>query len=172
MVAYCKRYVRNLKPDGIPDDNNCSEVASGKWVSCSSLSDLGCFSTIPFGALTLNNYLDKAWALQKSHNVFLMTDATPAWMEQQRATISSSWKIFSLPAIDRQNPQQGLNFFASVAIARKCGALVGNWFSGVSMLVHESMCYAHSNKLGECPPTYDVGNKHPSWILSQPYTVL
>ena len=171
MVAYCKGHVRNVKPDGTPDNNNCSEVASGKWVSCTSLSDLGCFSTIPFGALTLNNYLDKAWVLQKSHNIFLMTDATPTWLEQQRANISSSWKIFSLPAVDRQKPQQGLNFFASVAIARKCGALVGNWFSGVSMLVHESMCYAHSNKLGECPPTYDMGNTHPGWILSEPSPV-
>jgi hypothetical protein len=53
-------------------------------------------------------------------------------------------------------------------MAKRCGALVGNWMSGVSMLVHESMCVGHSNVLGECPPTYDVGNVHPQWIMNEP----
>ena len=90
-----------------------------------------------------------------------MTDATPEWLSIQKSNISSEWNIFTLPAVDRTNPNQGLNFFASVSIARRCGALVGNWFSGVSMLLHESMCFSHANIMGECPPTKDVGNTHP-----------
>ena len=168
MVKWCSERTRGVKADGHPDDSNCTIKATGEKVSCSSMGDLGCFAKIPFGALSLQNYLDKAWALQKTRNVFLMTDATSEWLNAQVKNISSEWNIYTLPAIERSDSRQGLNFFASVAIARRCSALVGNWLSGVTMLVHESMCFSHSNKMGECPPTWDVGNTHPSWCLGKP----
>ena len=167
MMKYCADRERGKKPNGSPDENNCYVKSTGEKVSCSTISDLGCFAKVPFGALTLQNYLDKAWNLQKTKNIFLMTDATPEWLDVQMSNITKDWNVFTLHAVNRQNSKQGLNFFASVTMARKCGALVGNWFSGVSMLVHESMCFAHANKMGECPPTWDVGNTHPPGCIGK-----
>jgi len=83
------------KKDNEPEE--CID-AKGKQFRCSTVEDLGCFRKVPFGALTLNDYLEKAYKINPTKNIFLMTDATPQWLEKQMATVSG-WKIYVLPAV-------------------------------------------------------------------------
>ena len=126
------------------------------------VEDLGCRGVNPFGALSLNDYLERSYKLLPTRNVFVMTD-DGAWLKQQKTLLpaEAGWNIYELPAPkERYSSANGLEFFTSVALARKCNALVGNFMSGVSMLVHEAMCVHHANKVGECPPVVDIGKEY------------
>lgn len=40
-------------------------------------------------------YLDAAWGIQPTHNIFVMTDS-PDWLQEEMKTIDPSWRIHTL----------------------------------------------------------------------------
>jgi hypothetical protein len=97
MTEYCKKIIRK---EGEEKDK-CINENVGKEIRCSEVQDLGCFNIIPFGSLTLMDYLEKAFLLNPTKNIFLMTDATPQWLEgQMRDAAIAGYNIFTLPAVD------------------------------------------------------------------------
>lgn len=144
--------------------DNCTSHTTGESQSCQGLSDYGCFSKNPFGALGLKDYLDAAWALQETRDVFVFTDDA-TWLERERKAVDQAWRIYSIASDgskDRENntpraTMNGVEFHASLKMAQTCQAFVGHWGSGVTHMVHNAMCYKHGNAvMGICPPTMDL----------------
>ena len=132
--------------------------------NCAELDDLGCFGLNPFGALRLSDYLERTQLLLNSSNIFVMSDDSD-WLaaEISHAVATSlplkkKWNIATIPAPkDRYSAENSLSFFSSLAMARSCGAFVGNFMSGVSEMIFNLMCFNHKHKIGECPPALDIG---------------
>ena len=144
--------------------DNCTSKKTGQKQSCQGLSDYGCFHPNPFGALTLQDYLDAAWSIHKTRNIFVLTDAQ-AWLQRQRATVNASWSIYSIASDgskDRANSapratMNGVEYHASIRMAQTCQAFVGHWGSGVSHMVRNAMCFRHGNTaLAQCPKVVDM----------------
>ena len=143
--------------------DNCTSNVDGHTQACQGLSDLGCFGKNPFGALLLQDYLDAAWSLQETRNVFVLTDAS-SWLEQQRALIGKEWNVYSIASAgskDRDSNSQratmnGVEFHASLRVAQMCSSFVGHWGSGVTHMVRNAMCWRHGNTLASCPKIIDL----------------
>lgn len=158
MKEYCANFTRNA------DGSECKD-REGVRVECIVLDDKGCFSLQPFGAIRLQAYLDMAWELQKTRTIFVMTD-DPEWLELEKKSISSEWVVASLGAgpnsrhhASENATAHGVDFWASVALAKACTAFVGHWVSEVAELVFYAMCMHHGeNNVGVCPPACDMGN--------------
>jgi hypothetical protein len=153
MIEYCRNYFK--REDGV-----CMNK-EGKQIDCQDIEDYGCFD-VPFGSLSLSDYLEKAWLLLKTRNIFVMTDDAE-WLLREKASVSKEWNIYGLSA--RENSRQhdsdfatenGVDFMASISIARQCQAFVGHWGSGVSHLVFQAMCFQHGLHTGHCPPACDM----------------
>lgn len=136
---------------------------------CGFLFNFGCWETLPFGALTLVDFLLKGQEIVPTASAaFVMTDDGP-WLESQIAALPSTntsvahWKVGMLPAngpearSDKNGTKYTLDFFASVAAARECSGFVGHWGSGVSQFVYSAMCFHHEDHTGQCPPAVDIG---------------
>ena len=147
--------------------DDCTSKTTGKKGACQGISDYGCFHANPFGALTLQDYLDAAWSIHKTRNVFVLTDAAD-WLRRERSRRPSNdtWAIYSIASDgskDRASDTpratlNGVEYHASVRMAQSCQALVGHWGSGVTHMVRNAMCFRHGNPpvLGVCPPTVDM----------------
>lgn len=131
-------------------------------------ADLGCDLDIPFGALTLEHYLNASAIVSRgTRNVFIMTDDGD-WLKREVTDLtsegkSSPWSIYVLPAPPNHRAvllENGVNFLASLEIARQCSGLVGHSRSAVTNALHKLMCFKHSKILGRCPPLYDFGTTH------------
>jgi hypothetical protein len=157
MNEFC-RSIRRIEGDKCERD--------GKEISCGSVSDLGCFSLHPFGGVSLQDYLDRASKLRNVKTAFVLTDDGP-WLEEQKKNhIEPGWNIYTIPARGdsrkHDSPhatENGVDFFASMALARQCSAFVGHWGSGVTHVTFHNMCYQHAGHIGMCPPACDIGNK-------------
>lgn len=141
--------------------DNCRNKWTNEKHSCDDLGDKGCFTRHPFGALTLQEYLDKSWQLLQTRNVFIMTD-DGEWLKREKEKVSSEWKIFTLSAAlnsrahdSKEATNNGVDFLASIELVRNCQAFVGHWGSGVSHLGFHAMCFHHGAKTGVCPPACD-----------------
>ena len=144
--------------------DNCTSHSTGQRMACQTLSDYGCFSNNPFGALTLNDYLNASWGLLKTRNVFVLTDAA-AWLDKERTTVDKAWSIYSIASNggkDRSNDtpratMNGVEYHASMRMAQNCQAFVGHWGSGVSHMIYNAMCWRQGNTvLAHCPPAKDM----------------
>lgn len=134
-----------------------------------NIADLGCDLDIPFGALTLQHYLNASNIVSRGviKNLFVMTDDGP-WLNREIAELtsngkSSPWSIYVLHAPPNHRTvslDNGINFLTSLEIARHCSALVGHSRSAVTNALHKLMCFRHGKMLGRCPPLYDFGTTH------------
>ena len=89
------------------------------------------------------------------------------WLEQEKATIDKEWNVvgfagkrFSAPNEQGNGERQtemGVDFLASVVVARQCTAYVGHWGSAIGFHVFYSMCLQHGDTVGQCPPACDIG---------------
>lgn len=157
MVAYCKNFT-------LHSPTSCTSK-SGEAHDCQDLQDVGCFSLNPFGALRLQQYLDKAWQLHPTHNVFVVTDDEPWLMQEKRLLAGAEWRVAAIaarPGDTRRHDsphatEHGVDFLASVAVARQCQAFVGHWGSAVSHLLFNAMCMQHGAHVGTCPKACDMG---------------
>jgi hypothetical protein len=158
MTEFCKGMRRVEGNDCVND--------KGEKFRCSSVEDLGCLRLNPFGAVSLQEYLTLAYSLHNVTNAFILTDDGP-WVEDQKKNhIEPGWNVYTIPARDDkrssaspQATENGVDFFASMALARQCSAFVGHWGSGVTHLTFHQMCHQHAGKIGICPLGADIGNK-------------
>lgn len=160
MNTFCKNYTHNGQGWA-----NCTNIHTGELYSCLDLQDKGCFGVRPFGGITLQDYLDRAWRLHKTRHVFIMTDADD-WLLQEREKIDQNvWKLYSIASHghhDREHMHvnataHGVAYFASIRIMQQCQAFVGHWGSAVSHMVFEAMCFSHHLSVGVCPSAADIG---------------
>lgn len=134
-------------------------------VNAGTYQDLGCLGSNPFGGLYLQDYLDKVSLLVNTKNVFIMTD-DGEWLNDQMKLVSKEWKILTIPGrinsrgINVNSTKNGVDFFTSIAISRKCSGFIGHWGSSVSVMIYNAMCYMYKNYTGICPPGYDFSNQH------------
>eukprot|EP01036_Dinobryon_divergens_P025313 gene25313-33844_t len=117
-----------LVPAGNWIDGN--PLQNGKWMN------MGCNKPMPFGAATLDHYLNASrLLLSGNRNVFVMTD-DPQWLQSEERM-----NIFSLPI--RPNHRSGtfnssVDFWASINMAR------------------QFLCYFHDHTFAHCPPLFDI----------------
>lgn len=158
MREWCRQWLPFTNWD------NCTSHTTNQRMACQTLSDYGCFSNNPFGALTLNDYLNASWGLLKTRNVFVLTDAA-AWLDRERGTVDKAWNIYSIASNggkDRSNDapratMNGVEYHASIKMAQSCQAFVGHWGSGVSHMIYNAMCWRQGNTvLAHCPPAMDM----------------
>ena len=131
MNEFCRNHTR------YPPDTweNCTNRA-GEKISCGELSDLGCFGVRPFGGVTLQEYLDRAFALHSTRNVFIMTDDAE-WLLRERRKVDASFKIYSISShganhrlhTHQNATRNGVEYHASLQMVQQCQALVGHWGS-------------------------------------------
>lgn len=142
---------------------NCTTWDGTKY-NCQDLTEKGCFYNHAFGSLTLQDYLHKSWQLHKTKNVFVVTDDDD-WLAEEKKKIGVEWKVAVLPARRESRrhdspyaTENGVDFVASVALARQCQAFVGHWGSAVSHLLYHAMCMQHGNgqTVGQCPKGCDL----------------
>ena len=98
-----------------------------------------------------------------------MTD-DKTWLEEEKMQIPKGWNIAVLAGLrftsknghdvgQTGQTELGVNFLASLQLARHCTAFVGHWSSAVSALVFNSMCVQHAETVGVCPPACNMGGK-------------
>lgn len=113
MTEYCEKIIRK---EG-DDKEKCMNENTGREIRCAEVQDLGCFNKVPFGALTLKDYLEKAYLVNPTKNIFLMTDATPQWLEgQMRDASIAGYNIFTLPAVDSELSSLNISIFIIVIV--------------------------------------------------------
>jgi hypothetical protein len=121
--------------------------------------------------------------------VFIMTDDA-AKLEKEVALITDAastspfrhWRILTMGAKydghTLEHEQQhlhhetdaGVEFLASVALARTCHNYVSHFGSGLSVGIAHSLCYQHGiSTTGKCPNMYDIGyayddDGHQLWL--------
>lgn len=114
--------------------------------------------------MTLQDYLDEAYHLHPTYNIFISTDDEP-WLESEMKQVSSNWKIFSVAGSSNSRnssdtihaTEYGVQFFSSLAFIRQCQAFVGHWGSAVSHLYYHYMCLSHDLNVDICPPAVNIG---------------
>jgi hypothetical protein len=165
---------------------NMSCVSTKSWKDSSTmtyypLTDHGCDTPTPFGALSLREYLDMAFALRPVKRALVLSDE-PDWMEGEIKSIRSdnnhsyaSWQIYYLsgrrPYIqdihgrithNAYNTENGAEFVLSLQLTKYGGGFVGGSVSNIFQLYFLSMCLHHgatSNTTelhGVCPPSLDL----------------
>ena len=126
-----------------------------------------CGKKVPFGALSLDHFLNASRVLlPENRNVFMMTD-DPKWLSREMQKYYASRKqhaddtmhIF-MPSI-RPNHRGGtfnssVDFWASITMARQCQAVVGHMGSAAFVVIYNNLCYYHDNQFFKCPPVYDT----------------
>jgi len=156
-------------------DSNGQMKQTGLWVDGSDLSDgqwmdMGCNKKLPYGAASLEHFLNASRVLiPHNRNVFMMTD-DPKWLRteikkyysQRRAQHQHSadtMHIFTPPI--RPNHRGGtynssVDFWASISMARQCQAVVGHLGSAAFVVIYNNLCYFHDNQFFNCPPLYNI----------------
>lgn len=134
MHEYCASVWRPSKKE----QSICINKNTNQTMDCHHLLDIGCFHEKSYGELSLQNYLDRAYQIHKSKNIFVLTD-DGKWLEEEKKKIDVNWNVFYIHAKENsrfhEHPsatENGIDIFASVAMARECQAFVGHWF--VSLL--------------------------------------
>jgi hypothetical protein len=171
-----KDYCDMIKKTGISRSNCSTEQLNAVpfppgttiW-DCSFLSNFGCWLSIPFGGLTLIDYLERAKeVVPTARAAFIMTDDGP-WLEESIAKLPESgssvadWQVGVLSAhgkmarADPNGTRYTLDFFASIEVARQCEGFVGHWGSAVSQMVYTAMCFQYREHTAMCPPASDIG---------------
>ena len=175
MFDWCKNHTKvndrgEMRETGRWTDG--SYLTSGKWMN------MGCNKKVPFGAASLEHFLNASRVLMpENRNVFMMTD-DPKWLKSEvrkyystrRHHKSSSsvrggqdtFNIFT-PAI-RPNHRGGtfnssIDFWASITMARQCQAVVGHLGSAAFVVIYNNLCYFHDNRFFQCPPLYDIAGR-------------
>jgi len=130
---------------------------------CTVWNNLGCDFGIPFGALSLRHFLNAAAVVSSSRVVFVMTD-DPEWFKRHSRAYENTWSIFMLGArFDnrRNSVANGVDFLASLELARRCDGLVAHMRSAVGRILLRTMCFRHGNTTGVCPVFFDLS--FPTW---------
>lgn len=133
---------------------------------------MGCFSGLPFGAATLEHYINASKVvLPSNRNLFVLTDDEP-WLkpelERYRARVlmgsipkHEAFNIIAYPAGEGHREASSdatVDFWASIKLAQQCQGFVGHFSSTATLLVFRSMCYRHGNhNFLSCPPAFDIG---------------
>ena len=154
---------------------------TGRWIDGSHLSsgqwmDMGCNKKVPFGAASLEHFLNASRVLMpENRNVFIMTD-DPKWLKTEarkyyatrrhhggsRTSLTDTMNIFT-PTI-RPNHRGGtfnssIDFWASITMARQCQGVVGHLGSAAFLVIYNNLCYFHDNRFFECPPLYNIAGE-------------
>lgn len=149
-------------------------------INCAGLEDYGCFSTHSFGEVTIDMLVRRAVDLVPDvKHYFIMTDDASGKIHSE----IHSWKsehTSEIPGLDGGKAQfsvlaahpharvsslypeenhlaNGVNFWASIEIARQCTAFVGHFGSSISIMVYQAMCHHHRGVTGQCPLAADIG---------------
>eukprot|EP00597_Dinobryon_sp_UTEXLB2267_P010756 CAMPEP_0170101536 /NCGR_PEP_ID=MMETSP0020_2-20130122/2312_1 /TAXON_ID=98059 /ORGANISM="Dinobryon sp., Strain UTEXLB2267" /LENGTH=286 /DNA_ID=CAMNT_0010324641 /DNA_START=650 /DNA_END=1508 /DNA_ORIENTATION=- len=135
MMEWCRNHTKI--------DSNGRKMETGLWIDGTNLTDgqwadMGCGAQLPYGAATLEHFLNASRVLMPhNRNVFMMTD-DPKWLKAEVKKYYSlrrhqhhhdTMHIF-FPSV-RPNHRGGtfnssIDFWASIAIARQCQAIVGH----------------------------------------------
>eukprot|EP01041_Mallomonas_annulata_P006148 gene6148-12455_t len=139
-------------------------LADESWdthYKCIAYHDMGCNMTMPYGAATLTHFLKAAKSISTSKNILIGTD-DEKWLKNELKTVNREglniYTFFAPPGHRKNSIKNGVNYFAAITLARKCKSLVGQTGSAVTMLFLKIMCAQSANRIGECPPVYDLNN--------------
>lgn len=159
MQEYCSNVIRNTTGCYQKDNPNIE-------LSCAALEDYACFNNKSFGALTLLDYLNRAYEIYPTYNVFVATDGTESWIQQEMKKVDTRWNILYIAAKEDSRDQlspnatmHGIDFWSSIALSRQCQAFVGHLGSAVSLLMLQAMCFHHGNQVAKCPIACHIGGK-------------
>lgn len=126
-----------------------------------------CNKKVPFGAVSLDHYLNASRVLlPENRNVFMMTD-DPKWLRGEIRKYYASRKQLAADTMNiftpniRPNHRGGtfnssVDFWASITMARQCQAVVGHLGSAAFVVIYNNLCYHHDNQFFTCPPLYNT----------------
>jgi hypothetical protein len=167
LTEWCSQYRR------FTNNGSCINIVDP--TDRTDVVDWGCFSVHPYGTLKLTDYLEKAEVLlgNSSTNVFVMTDDAK-WLKQEQALLANTrfkdWKVHALAAkydkhsrgfdpnvANEHETENGVEFLASLTLARQCQSFVGHFGSGFTGTIYHALCFQHDHSTGKCPAAYDIG---------------
>jgi hypothetical protein len=152
---WCK--VHKEREDGsCYDDDTKTYVKKG---DCIHSYDYGCHTANPYGALTLEHYLNATDIISKSNNVYLRTD-DDKYLQEEIKRYHGNKKIFYFPAAHDHrvgSTQSGVSYMSAIQLARECNAFVGHTGSAVTNLFMSNLCIRHYGVTGDCPVMFDFG---------------
>jgi hypothetical protein len=140
------------------------------WVEEHSfkLFNFGCDMGMPYGSITLEQYLNASQIISTSKNIYIRTD-NPKWLDQEfqnNPTLQSRYNIFTSHVYDNHRKgsiRNAASYFAAIEIARKCSAFVGHRGSAVTEFWLRHLCTYSNGKFGICPAHYDFQRGPKSW---------
>eukprot|EP01041_Mallomonas_annulata_P001621 gene1621-3140_t len=150
---WCRQHV--IYPNG-SCLNDETGVVDGN-AHCARFEDFGCNSEIPYAAVTLEHTLNATRAISQSKNVLVGCDDAE-WLKNQIKITQTDLNIFpfTAPPNHRHSTNGGAHYMAAIELASQCSSLVGHTGSAVTQFFYQIMCVRHANKIGVCPPLYDM----------------
>jgi hypothetical protein len=133
------------------------------------LFDYGCDQGMPFGAISLDQYLNASQIISKSKNLYIRTD-NPKWLQDElkKSQLKDQFNIFTSHVYENHRKgsiRNAASYFAAIEIARKCPAFVGHQTSAVTSFWLRHLCIYHAGKFGSCPILYDFAMGPQSWKI-------
>lgn len=158
IIEWCQKY--KTRPDGkCWDDEAQDYIAKG---DCIHSYDYGCHTANPYGALTLEHYLNASSLLpSKKQNIYLRTD-DDLFVQEELKNYHGDKRIFYFPAHHdhrKGSTSSGISYMAAIELARECdGGFVGHTGSAVTNLFMSLLCIRHAGKFAQCPDFFDFGS--------------
>jgi hypothetical protein len=169
MTAWCKNHsyfdekLKSWRPMGTYGKNNDP-------VDSTTMYDYGCNLVLPYGAATLEHYLNASLILLPSiTNLLISTDDGNSLKEELDAYLKvpgnlvhkHNLKIYPIsPRVGhRRDYSMDLvaEFFATIELGQQCSGFVGYPFaSAVGQLFYESLCYSSYYTELNCPPMFNL----------------
>jgi hypothetical protein len=173
MVEWCKNHVvynittNQYSPVGFVDNKSSVVVES------SLLSNLGCGLTLPYGAATIEHFINASLLIQPNiRNMFITTD-DEIWLGKYLSEYKLlpgnlinkyNFHIYSYHARHNHRHSNSMevaaDFFATIELGQQCSGFVGySSTSAVARLFYESLCFYNHNVYLSCPPLYDMSGQ-------------
>eukprot|EP00597_Dinobryon_sp_UTEXLB2267_P019130 CAMPEP_0201114624 /NCGR_PEP_ID=MMETSP0812-20130820/78496_1 /ASSEMBLY_ACC=CAM_ASM_000668 /TAXON_ID=98059 /ORGANISM="Dinobryon sp., Strain UTEXLB2267" /LENGTH=361 /DNA_ID=CAMNT_0047378269 /DNA_START=149 /DNA_END=1234 /DNA_ORIENTATION=- len=154
-------------------DGNGRKTHTGMWIdnknklSFGQWADMGCGAQLPYGAATLEHFLNASRVLMPhNRNVFMMTD-DPKWLRAEVRKYHSKHKhqadamhIFFPPIRPNHRGDSynaSIDLWSSITLARQCQAVVGHLGSAAFNFIYRNLCFYHDNQFLKCPPRFSIG---------------
>ena len=162
VSEFCKNASLGIRPPG----NDGARMFS-------AFHNYGCHTSNPYGMITLDDFVKGAGIVSNSTFIYGTTD-NARWLDHALRKYSKPPGYTIVPYAAPPNHRKsatvsGVQYIASLFLARKCSAFVGNSGSAVSALYMNLLCVEHGNVFGRCPPFFDfshgqnVRNFDPQW---------
>jgi len=166
MIEWCRNHVTynqetrdNWKP-------------TGQGVSMQDLHNFGCHLILPYGAATLEHFLNASLIMApENKNIFIATD-DQVWLHQAIHNYRQSnnnlihqkqLKLF--PFHPRHNHRKddsmdsAAEFFATIELGRQCNLGFAGYTmsSAVAQFFYQSLCYLNRYEYLSCPSLFEFG---------------